>query len=200
MSTVCLWALGALSAGAAACAAPRHAQFSDSLPVLEPPASAAATEADVASLAERPTLTAIVRVARTQNPELHAARARAEAAFARIPGAGRLPDLELKTEIWGAPLARPWALDDSDTIMVGLRQSFPAAGVRGAESDALAEEARAAAATSQAAELDVVRNVGQAWAAYVLADRALTIHTAHIEVASRLVEVATTMISTGRAT
>ncbi len=200
MSTVRMWALGALWAGAAACAAPGYVQFPDSVPALEPRAGGAATETDEASLGERPTLAAVVRLARVRNPELLAARARAEAAFARIPGAGRLPDLELKIEIWGAPLARPWALEDSDTIMLGVRQAFPAAGVRGAESDAFAEEARAAAATLRATELDVVRDAEQAWAAYELADRALTIHRDHIEVASRLVEVATTLISSGRAT
>jgi len=59
--------------------------------------------------------------------------------------AGALPDLELKGELWGVPLAHPLAFDMSNTIMIGLRQSFPAWGsldarARAARADALATE------------------------------------------------------------
>ncbi len=201
MSTVRTWALAALWAGAAACATPGQTQLSDSVPAFTSRANhGAEAAADEATLGEHPTLAAILRLARGRNPELLAARARAEAAYARVAGAGRLPDLELKTELWGAPLARPWAVDQADTIMIGVRQAFPAPGARAADAVAATEEARAAAAGLQAMELDVVRDVEQAWAAYVLAERALVIHRGHIEVATQLVDVASSLIASGRAT
>src|SRR5262245_7062880 len=94
------WAL----AGLAACAAPGRASFESEFPSAAP-----SERADDPSLTTAPTLAAVLRVVAARNPELAAARARAEAAFARVPAAGRLPDLQVKTELWGAPLARPWA-------------------------------------------------------------------------------------------
>ena len=38
------------------------------------------------------------------------------------------PILELKYEQWGVPLARPYALDEANTLMLGVRQTFPAWG------------------------------------------------------------------------
>lgn len=156
--------------------------------------------ADDATLGESPTLDAVLRVALARNPKVLAARARAEAAFAAVPGVGRLPDPQVKVEIWGAPLARPWALDDADTIMLGVRQSFPAPGVRGAETLAAGEEARAAAEELRVMQLEVIRDVGETWAAYVLADRGLAIHVLHIDVATTLVDTASSLIASGRTT
>jgi outer membrane protein TolC len=185
----------------AACAAPGHARFEDVVPLpSRNEAPAESVEADEASLAERPTLAAIMRVALARNPELSAAKARTEAAFAHVPGAGRLPDLQLKTELWGAPLTRPWAVYDADTIMIGVRQEFPAPGVRAADSRAAEEDARAAAEAWRTTELDVIRDVQEAWAAYELADRALAIHRDQINVAGQLVDQAGTLVSTGRVT
>src|SRR5678816_3105779 len=66
---------------------------------------------------------------------------RARAAGARSEAASRLPDLEAKYEQWGVPLSRPFALDRADTLMFGLRQTFPAWGSLEARGRAAQEDA-----------------------------------------------------------
>src|SRR5262245_21856444 len=99
---------------------------------------AAGARTSTASLEERAELEAIIRIALEKNPGLAELRESARAAEAREAAAGALPDLELKYEQWGVPLARPYALDRADTLMLGLRQSFPAG--RAAEERAAGEE------------------------------------------------------------
>jgi outer membrane protein TolC len=70
--------------------------------------------------------------------------------------------------------------------------------VRGAETHAAEEEARAAGDAWRAARLDVERDVKEAWAAYELASYALVIHREQIELAGKLVEVGRTLVATGR--
>ena len=87
-----------------------------------------ATTGDDAELARTARLETIVRVALERNRDVAENMSRARAADARSQAASRLPDLEAKYEQWGVPLARPFALDRADTLMFGLRQSFPAWG------------------------------------------------------------------------
>ena len=55
--------------------------------------------------------------------------------------ASRLPDLEAKYEQWGVPLAHPYALDEANMLMLGVRQTFPAWGTLDARGRAAAEDA-----------------------------------------------------------
>src|SRR4051794_8763321 len=86
------------------------------------------SDADERELATAARLPTILRVVGERNADLREAGERAGAADARAAAAGRRPDPELKGELWGVPLARPLAFDQSQTIMIGLRQSFPAWG------------------------------------------------------------------------
>jgi outer membrane protein TolC len=147
----------------------------------------AATEAELARSAR---LETVLRVALARNRELAETHERSEAAQARGQAAGRLPDLELKSELWAVPLAHPLALGQADTIMVGLRQSLPAWGTLDARGRAASEEAGSAADTERARQQDVAAQVQRALAAYYGADQELRLHLEHLGLTSRLLELA----------
>ena len=113
MAVLCA-AMTARSAGA------RAVEASD-----EPPPMDATVERE---LATTPRLATILRVIGERNPDLREADERARASELRTPAAARRPDPEVKGEAWGVPLARPAAFDQANTLMLGLRQSFPAWG------------------------------------------------------------------------
>src|ERR1044071_7844850 len=106
--------------------------------------AAHATENDDAELARSARLETILRVALERNPDLAENQARARAAGALSQAASRLPDLEAKYEQWGVPLQRPYALDEAQMLMLGVRQTFPAWGSLDARGRAAAEDAGSA--------------------------------------------------------
>ena len=75
----------------------------------------------------------LLRIALRRNADVLEREERVHEAVDRVPAAGRLPDLELKYEQWGVPLRRPYALDESDTVMsqVSLGQEHVRRLVRG---------------------------------------------------------------------
>src|SRR5690349_9795663 len=79
-------------------------------------------------LSREANLRGIVRVALSRNPELSEARERTRAARASASARGRLPEPELEYQLWAAPLARPYALDQAQMHMFGVRQALPAPG------------------------------------------------------------------------
>ena len=103
---------------------------------------ARAASGDDAELARSARLETILRVALERNPDLAENQARARAAEARSHAASRLPDLEAKYEQWGVPLARPYALNEANTLMLGVRQTFPPGERCDARGRAAAEDAR----------------------------------------------------------
>jgi hypothetical protein len=82
--------------------------------------------ADDAELGRTARLQTILRVALDRNRDVAENQARASAAEARGQAASRLPDLELKYEQWGVPLSRPYDLGSAQTLMIGVKQTFPA--------------------------------------------------------------------------
>jgi len=90
--------------------------------------NARAAAGDEAELARSARLETILRVALERNRDVAESEARARASDARSQAASRLPDLEAKYEQWGVPLARPYALNEANTLMFGVRQTFPAWG------------------------------------------------------------------------
>lgn len=169
-----------------------------------PPAGAAddtpsddAIERELASSAH---LSTILRVIGERNADLSEATLRARAAEARVGAAGRLPDPELKGELWGVPLARPLSFRESNTIMLGLRQSFPAWGSLDARERAAREEAAAAAEGIEARRQELAATARRAFATYARADREARIHLEHAGLTSRIVEVARSLYGVGRGT
>src|SRR6202521_5314276 len=110
---------------------------------LVPPARETADQGGVEqALAREVRIESVLDIAPRPNPEIREAKERVSGASARAAAAGRLPDLEAKYEQCGVPLARPYALNEAGTIMVGLRQTIPAPGVLGARSRAAGGDAR----------------------------------------------------------
>lgn len=140
-----------------------------------------------ARLADGATLEAVTRAALERSPALAESTARRRAASERASEADRLPDPEFKYEQWGVPLSKPYALQRSDTLMFGLRQSFPAPGARQARARMAGEEVHIAEHERRATERDLVRRVRQAYFDYYEADRALALHDEHVGVAEQTI-------------
>jgi outer membrane protein TolC len=149
-------------------------------------------------LAAETRLSTVLRVIGERNPELREAAERAGAADARVAAAARLPDPELKGELWGVPLARPLSFNESQTIMLGLRQSFPAWGSLDARERAAREEAAAAGDGVEAKRQEVAAQARRAFAAYARADREYRVHLEHVGLTSRIAESARSLYQVGR--
>jgi outer membrane protein TolC len=153
-------------------------------------ARAARADDAEAELARSARLETILRLALERNRDLAETGARARAAAARGQGAPRLPDLEVKYEQWGVPLAHPWALDRANTLMVGVRQTFPAWGTLDARGRAAAEDAGGAADGLRARRQELGAQVRRTFAIYYRADQELRLHLEHAGLTSRIVELA----------
>ena len=152
--------------------------------------SARAASGDDAELARTARLETIIRVALERNRDVAENMSRARAADARSQAASRLPDLEAKYELWGVPLARPFALDRADTLMVGLRQTFPAWGTLDARGRAAQEDAGGAQDAARARRQDIAAQVRRTYATYYKADQELRLHREHAGLTSRVLELA----------
>lgn len=158
---------------------------------------ARAASGDEAELARSARLETILRVALERNPDVAENQARARAADARSHAASRLPDLEAKYEQWGVPLARPYALNQANTLMLGLRQTFPAWGTLDARGRAAAEDAASALDAARARRQEVAAQVRRAYASYYGADQELRLHLEHVGLTSRILELARLNQKTG---
>jgi cobalt-zinc-cadmium efflux system outer membrane protein len=157
-------------------------------------------EADEASLEKEAHIEPIIRVALARNPDVLEAEERVREALDRVPPSGRLPDLELTYQQWGVPLTRPYALNEADTLMLGVRQTFPAPGSLAAQERAAVEQAEAVLYTLRTRQLDLVKQVQRAYYAYVLIDREYRIHLEHVELTERIVELTRANFRAGNAT
>jgi outer membrane protein TolC len=151
---------------------------------------ARAASGDDAELARSARLETILRVALERNRDVAENEARARATEARSHAAARLPDLEAKYEQWGVPLARPYALNEANTLMFGVRQTFPAWGTLDARGRAAAEDAGGAADTLRARRQEVAAQVRRTYAIYYRSDQELRLHLEHAGLTSRIVELA----------
>jgi cobalt-zinc-cadmium efflux system outer membrane protein len=142
-------------------------------------------------------LPTILRLVAQRNPELREAGERAEAADARAAAAGRRPDPELKGELWGVPVAQPLAFDKSQTIMIGLRQAFPAWGSLDARERAAHEDAAATGDGVETRRQEVAAQARRAFAAYARADREYRAHLEHVGLTSRVAEIARSLYQVG---
>jgi outer membrane protein, heavy metal efflux system len=154
--------------------------------------------ADQAELARSARFETILRVALERNRDLAETLARARAAEARSQAASRLPDLELKYEQWGVPLSRPYALDRADTLMLGVRQLFPAWGSLDARGRAAEEEAGSVQDSSRARRQEIAAQVRRTYAVYYKADQELRLHLEHVGLTSRVLELSRLNQRTGQ--
>ena len=162
--------------------------------------NARAASGDDADLARSARLETILRVALERNPDVGENQARARAAEARSDAASRLPDLEAKYEQWGVPLQRPYALNEAQMLMIGVRQTFPAWGSLDARGRAAAEEAGGAQDASRARRQEVAAQVRRTFATYYKADQELRLHREHVGLTARVLELAKLNQRTGHGT
>lgn len=157
-------------------------------------------ERDEAGLAKEARLEPILRLAMAHSPDIAESTARLHSSTELVGAAGHLPDLELKYEQWGVPLARPWALDQSDTLMLGVRQAFPAFGNLDAQSQAAAEDSEIQFANLRTRQLDIAQQVRRAYYQYDFAFVEYQIHVEHAAIAERLVELGRANFRAGKGT
>jgi outer membrane protein TolC len=153
-------------------------------------ASARARAIDERALGEEVRLDTVLRLALARSPEIAEGRARVRALAERIPAAERLPDPELLIQQEGTPLARPYALDEAEQIMFGVRQTFPAPGSLSAHSRAALADARVEAANQRTRAFDLATRVRRAYFEYHRAWNEYRAHLEHVEIADRLLAVA----------
>lgn len=174
----------------------------DAVPVprmsnAKPPSSGAQNGA-LADLAREVRLDAVLELALARNPDIGEAKERTKANAERALAVSRLPDLEFKYEQWGVPLSRPYALGEADTLMFGLRQSFPAPGTLGAEARAELEGARASLAAEATRAEEVRVRARRAFYEYFRTEKEYKIHLEHVELSSAIVDVARSNYQAGR--
>ncbi|MDA8232660.1 MAG: TolC family protein [Magnetospirillum sp.] len=137
-----------------------------------PPAWAA--EQDHADGAIGATVDELVAVARRMNPDVQVSSLEADAAAAKVEGAGSLPDPKLQWLVQQWPRNEPGALPRSPFLgdnMYSVVQMFPFWGKRGLRRDIATAGAHQAALMRQEVENEVVARVEIAYAQY---------HSAHL--------------------
>jgi len=174
----------ALVGVAVAAAGAPHAAFAQVVPA----------DGGLASAADRAT---IVREALARNPGLKGAAERVQSMRSASRAEGRLPDPELMFQTWQVPFERPLSFRDSQMVMAGVSQTFPAPGSLSA-----AARARDDAATAEEAMLvdrarDLVRDVQHAYADLTEGAARHHAHVDHRGVAARLVAAAQARLAGG---
>lgn len=144
-------------------------------------------------------LDALLARAQSASPTLHAARARVDAARARITPAGLWPDPVLMAGVQNVPVSEPGFQDFMTMKMVGLGQSVPYPGKLASRRRAATIELSAAEAALAAAARQVEREVRGAYYELAYLDQALTIVGRSQRVLGDFVEVAEARYSTGQA-
>ena len=115
------------------------------------------------------TVDELVAIARRMNPDVKVAALEADAAAAKVEGAGSLPDPKLQWQVQQWPRAEPGALPRSPLLgdnMYSVVQMFPFWGKRDLRRDIAAAGSRQAALMRQEVENEVVARVEIAYAQY----------------------------------
>jgi outer membrane protein, heavy metal efflux system len=133
---------------------------------------------------------AAVRTAIAAHPGIAAAEKRAHATALMAEAEGSLPPPEVMLQVWQVPLARPYAVGDAGMAMVGLGQTFPAPGSRGARERAGMHVASAERAMVADRTRSIRRDAEHAFADYVEATARHRIHVEHRAVAERTLALA----------
>ena len=125
--------------------------------------------------APRTALDSLVQQAVSVSPQLRAARARVEAAEARVGPAALRPDPMLMAGIENLPVSAPGAGEGMTMKMVGISQAIPAPGKLSAARRVAERELDAERAQGTADSLAVARAVKDAWYDIAYVEQALVI-------------------------
>jgi outer membrane protein TolC len=131
----------------------------------------------------------VLRAALERNPAVHVSEERARAMRASAYAEGELPAPELMGQVWQVPFSRPTAFD-SQMIMVGVTQSFPAPGVRSAREKSAAARAGEEEASGDDRTRTILREAGHAFSDYQASSARHHIHRAHLQITRHLFDIA----------
>jgi outer membrane protein TolC len=143
--------------------------------------------------------TQIVDEALRSNPEIHAAKKKAEAIRARAKQATYLEDPELNLEAWGVPLNHPLGYRSSNPLIVGLRQKLPFFGKLGLKGDIAGQDVRMAEEELRAKEQEIVAKVKSAYADYFMASKSVEIYRELLDLLGHTSATAEGLYQVGRA-
>lgn len=122
-------------------------------------------------------LEVLVAQAAASHPEVEAALRRVEAARARVPQAGALPDPMVSAGLENLPLSSFSLSDDGMTMLsLHLEQRLPPRGLRAAREAAARSEVEAAVAEVEVARWQVATRLREAWFQLLLVGRAEEVH------------------------
>jgi outer membrane protein, heavy metal efflux system len=164
-----------------------------------PPAAAVSVdERAERELEHEARLATIQALALARNPELVELTERTKGAREQARAMGRLPDPEFEYQLWAMPLARPYALDQAEMHMFGLRQSLPPPGSLDAREHAAVGQANILIESRRARELDLLWRVRKAYAQYYRSDREYRIHLEHVALSQQVLDVTRAAYQAGR--
>ena len=156
-------------------------------------------------------LDSTVRLAIANNPTLKAARARVDAARARIGPAGLRPDPRIMVGVDNLPLGSspqtvsahgvatgPSGPEPMTMYAIGIGQTVPYPGKLGLQLRVTEAGRRAADAMAAAAARQVIRDVKDAWYDLAFADQALAIARRNADLLSTLIGVTEARYGVGR--
>ena len=131
------------------------------------------------------------------NPEIRAAVRRVAVLEARIPAAGALDDPMFMYRNWGAPLERPYDLNQAQNMFM-LQQTFPGAGKRAARSDVAGKEVNVAKEQLEGLRREVQVKVRKAFYDLMRNADELRIHDEQMQLTKQALESARIKYTVGR--
>jgi len=142
----------------------------------------------------------LVEHALSHNPELRAARARADAAAARVASAGALDDPMLEAGVVNAPLPFSLRREDMTMQMVAVSQRLPYAGKRELRRNLAAAEASGAEGVADELANRLRRDVRAGYADLELAAATARLNRRTLEDLRRAAEIVGRRFAVGKAT
>ncbi len=139
-----------------------------------------------------------IAAARDGNPMLRAARLRADAAFARVPQVGALPDPMLSLRLGNRPLDGFGANERMTMNTVQLQQTLPWPGKLGFAEERESHLADAAGLSAREAEAALISRVKAAYYELGFMDRALEIMRDTRDLLREFLDVSNTLYAVGR--
>ena len=151
----------------------------------------------VASAQDASPLDSLVAHAIDVSPVVAAARARADAAAARVGPAGARPDPMLMAGVQNFPLSEPGFADFMTMKMIGVSQTIPFPGKLSGRVSIAGEELNAARAAVVGAQRSVARHVRTLYYDLAFATRALDVVTRTQAVVAAMIPVTETRYASG---
>ena len=149
-----------------------------------------------AQLAEPLDRRTALRAALERNLAVRVSEQRARGMRASAKAEGGLPPPELMGQVWQVPFSNPLALN-SQMIMVGLTQNFPAPGVLAAREQSMAAQANQEEAMGGDRARMILREAGHAYSDYQESSGKHRIHRGHLLITRHLFDVAEARHATG---